>query len=264
LLATAHAAETKFMSNAAPMKVLVAGGGTVAPIDDVRLITNSSSGRFAAAISEAWLDRGASVWHIHAPRALRPLWRFAQCALDAEDFEVEISRLVTLAVKWRSQRDRLILVPLEIGTVADYANVLERVLRADPIDVVMLPMAVSDYELVPRAGKISSELESLTLELARTPKVIGMVRDWAPSVFLVGFKLMSHVSLEALIERAESSCRANRADLVVANDLETLHAGRHTVHLVRPGCPPETLGPGRDLAARLVERVAALAQKDEG
>jgi phosphopantothenate---cysteine ligase (CTP) len=252
------------MSSAAPLKVLVAGGGTVAPIDDVRLISNASSGRFAAAISEAWLDRGASVWHIHSPRALRPLWRFAQLQLDAEDFAAEFSRSMMLYTRWHSQRDRLILVPLETGTVADYASVLERVLRADRVDVVMLPMAVSDYELDPRPGKISSDAESLTLELRRTPKVIGMVRDWAPSVFLVGFKLMSHVSLEELLQSAEMSCRAHRADLVVANDLETLHAGRHTVHLVRPGYLPETFRPGRDLAARLVERVAALAQKDEG
>ena len=35
------------------MNVVVTGGGTIAPIDDVRLMTNVSSGRFAAAITEA-------------------------------------------------------------------------------------------------------------------------------------------------------------------------------------------------------------------
>ena len=40
------------------MNVVVTGGGTIAPIDDVRLMTNVSSGRFAAAITEAWLDAG--------------------------------------------------------------------------------------------------------------------------------------------------------------------------------------------------------------
>ena len=55
------------------MNVVVTGGGTIAPIDDVRLIANISSGRFAASISEALLDRGASVWHIHAPSSQVPL-----------------------------------------------------------------------------------------------------------------------------------------------------------------------------------------------
>ena len=40
------------------MNVVVTGGATIAPIDDVRLMTNVSSGRFAAAITEACLDRG--------------------------------------------------------------------------------------------------------------------------------------------------------------------------------------------------------------
>jgi phosphopantothenate---cysteine ligase (CTP) len=247
------------MTNLAPLKVLVAGGGTLAPIDDVRLITNISSGRFAAAITETWLDRGALVWHVHAPCAQVPLWRFARLALDAADPAAELARLAALREKWERQRDRLKLLPLETGTVADYAAVLERALRASEPDVVMLPMAVSDFELDPRPGKINSESDSLTLVLRPTPKVIRLVRDWAPSAFLVGFKLLSRVTPDELIRRAERAGREQRADLTVANDLETLRAGRHTIHLVRPGCPPETLEPGPDLADRLVARVALLA-----
>ncbi len=113
------------MGDAASLKVLVAGGGTVAPIDDVRLITNISSGRFAAAITEAWLDRGASVWYVHARSAQLPLWRFARFALDAADPAAELARLAVLREKWEQKRDRLKLLPLETGTVADYARVLE-------------------------------------------------------------------------------------------------------------------------------------------
>jgi hypothetical protein len=47
--------------------------------------------------------------------------------------------------------------------------------------------------------------------------------------------------------------------VTVANDLQTLREKRHTVHLVQPGVTPETLGPGDDLAERLVERVFDLA-----
>ena len=67
------------------MNVVVTGGGTIAPIDDVRLMTNVSSGRFAAAISEACLDRGATVWHIHTVSAQLPFKRFAEFALDDGD-----------------------------------------------------------------------------------------------------------------------------------------------------------------------------------
>ena len=67
------------------MNVVVTGGGTIAPIDDVRRITNVSSGRFSAAIAEACLGRGATVWHVHAPAAQLPLSRKARFDLDAAD-----------------------------------------------------------------------------------------------------------------------------------------------------------------------------------
>jgi phosphopantothenate---cysteine ligase (CTP) len=242
------------------MNVVVTGGGTIAPVDDVRLITNVSSGRLAAAITESFLDRGASVWHIHAPSAQIPLKRMARFALDAADPSADLDRLTRLRRRWLDVRDRLHLVPLEEGTVADYASTLKATLEGRPIDVAVLPMAVSDFEPERYQGKLSSESESLVVPCRRTPKVIRSVRDWAPSVYLVGFKLLSNVPPEELIRRAEESCRTNRADLTVANDLQTLRRGRHTLHLVRPGAEPETLEPGDDLADRLVERIMTWAE----
>ncbi len=241
------------------MNVVVTGGGTIAPVDDVRLLTNVSSGRLAAAIAESFLDRGASVWHVHAPSARVPLVRHARFDLDAADPAAELERLTRLRRRWLDVRDRLHLVPLEKGTVADYAAALRRTLETRPIDVVILTMAVSDYEPEPYAGKIRSDADTLVIRCRRTPKVIRSVRDWAPSVYLVGFKLLSDVPTGELIRRAEEACRTNRADLTVANDLRTLRQGRHTLHLVRPGAAAETLEPGDDLADRLVARIAALA-----
>jgi phosphopantothenate-cysteine ligase len=234
------------------MNVVVTGGGTNAPVDDVRLLTNVSSGRLAAAISESFLDRGASVWHIHARTAHVPLIRHARFDLDAAGPVGELDRLTRLHRRWLDARDRLHLVPLKEGTVADYAATLKTTLETESIDVVVLTMAVSDYEPEPYAGKLSSDAESLVIRCRRTPKVIRSVRDWAPSVYLVGFKLLSGAPADELIRRAEEACRVNRADLTVANDLRTLRQGKHTLHLVRPGAEAETLEPGDDLADRLV------------
>ncbi len=199
--------------------VVVTGGGTIAPIDDVRLLTNVSSGRFAAAITEACLERNSEVWHIHTPPALLPYVRSANFELDAPDPATEFDRLARLRARWQSVRDRLHLVPLPIGTVADYQQTLKRTLQERSIDVAFLAMAVSDFEPERRAGKISSEsAESLVLHCTRTQKVIRSVRDWSPSIYLVGFKLLSGVSPEVLIGQAEIACRTNRAQLTVAND----------------------------------------------
>lgn len=243
------------------MNVVVTGGGTIAPIDDVRLLTNVSSGRFAAAITEACLDRGATVWHIHTPAAQVPLKRLATFDLDVGNPAPELLRLTRLREKWLGQRDRLRLLPLAVGNVDDYASTLKMALQSEPIDIVFLPMAVADFEPDPQPGKISSDADSLVLHCRRTPKVIRLVRDWSPSVYLVGFKLLSHASRDELIRRAQAACRENRADLTVANDLQTLRQGKHTIHLVRPGHDPETLDPGADLARRLVDRVLTWAGK---
>jgi phosphopantothenate-cysteine ligase len=245
----------------ARLSVVVTGGGTIAPVDDVRLLTNVSSGRFAAAITEACLERSAAVWHIHSPPALLPFVRSARFELDAPDPAAEVDRLARLREKWLSVRDRLHLVPLPVGTVADYQQTLKRVVQDRSIDIAFLTMAVSDFEPEPRAGKISSEAaETLVIHCKRTPKVIRSVRDWSPSIYLVGFKLLSGVSPEVLIRQAESACHTNRAQLTVANDLELIRQGRHTLHLVRPGFEPETLPPGDDLADRLVDRVFTWAR----
>jgi phosphopantothenoylcysteine synthetase/decarboxylase len=241
------------------MNVVVTGGGTNAPVDDVRLMTNISSGRLAAAITEAFLDRGASVWHVHTPSSQLPLWRFARYAIDAADPSAELDRLVRLRQRWLSQRDHLHLVPLETGTVSDYATTLKGVFDARPIDVAVLAMAVSDFEPEPYAGKIGSEAESLVVRCRPTPKVIRSIRDWAPSVYLVGFKLLSRSDRAELIRRAGDAGRINRAELTVANDLQALRQGRHALHLVRPDAEPETLEPGADLADRLVGRIMTWA-----
>lgn len=242
------------------MNVLVTGGGTIAPIDDVRSIANTSTGRFSAAISEACLRKGASVWHIHTPYALLPFRRLAGFDLDTTSIQTEHARLDALQAEWTAVRNRYHPVRLPTGTVAEYSDSLRKILTDGPIDIAFLAMAVSDFEPNPVSGKIDSKREGLTIHTHRTPKVIRSVRDWAPGVFLVGFKLLSHASLDRLIQAAESACHSNRADLTVANDLRTLRDGRHTVHLVRPGAALETLGPGPDMADQLVDRVFNLAK----
>jgi phosphopantothenate---cysteine ligase (CTP) len=241
------------------MNVLVTAGGTMAPIDDVRHIANASTGRFGAMIAEAALRRGAHVWHLHAPGALRPFGRLARFDLDSLDPSAEIDRLHRLRDQWLEVRDRCHPVPLIEGTVAEYSRKLEELLRLHPIDVAYLAMAASDFAPEPHSGKLSSSTETLVLRCRRLPKVIESVRDWSPSTYLVGFKLLSQASEAELIRQAGAAGTTNRADLTVANDLRTVRAGRHVIHLVRPGHPTETFGPDEPIADLLVDRSFAWA-----
>ncbi len=237
------------------MNVLVTAGGTVAPIDDVRQITNVSTGLFGARIAEAALRRGANVFYLHASGALLPFDRLMKFNLDAADPEVEIQRLLDIKVEWSHLKRRCFLFPLKMGTVEDYQETLRPGFDYVRMDVAFLAMAVSDFAPEPVAGKLSSNANTLTIQCRRQPKVIQSVRDWSPETYLVGFKLLSNAPESELIRQAEDACMTNRADLTVANDLKTVRAGQHTIHLVRIGQPVETYGPEGDIAEQLVDRV---------
>ena len=187
------------------MNIVVTGGGTIAPIDDVRVITNVSTGQFSSEISEACLAQGCSVWHVHAPSVLLPFHRLARLDLDVARKSEELQRLAALQGAYDLAKDRLHFRPLTQGTVADYEQALRKVFAETAVDVAFLVMAVSDFEPKPVAGKISSDRAELTLRLVPTPKVIRLVRDWAPSAYLVGFKLMSGSEPEELIEQARQA-----------------------------------------------------------
>ncbi len=239
------------------MNILVTGGGTVAAIDDVRAITNRSSGRFSSELTESFLKRGDRVWHVHAPGAQRPCWRQAAFDLDTTAPELEFTRLEKLRQGWQSQRERLTLLQLPSGSVKEYAQTVRDVVTRQHIDIIVLAMAVSDYEPVPSAGKLPSDGDELVLRCHRVPKVIDLVRAWAPNALLVGFKLLSDVSAAHLIEVARAHAVQHGCDLVVANDWKLVHTPRHVVHLVWPSGRHETLGPSSALAEALVERVGA-------
>jgi phosphopantothenate-cysteine ligase len=236
------------------MNVVVTAGGTVAPIDDVRQITNVSTGRFGAMIAEAALRRGATVYYLHAPGALLPFDRLAKFNLHSSEPLAEIQRLTDLKIEWSRHSPRCYLAPLREATVKEYALQLWDILKSSRIDVAFLAMAVSDFVPEPVEGKLPSTTSTLTIHCRRQQKVIQSVRDWSPKTYLVGFKLLSGATKPELIRQAEEACRVNRADLTVANDLGTVKAGRHTIHLVRTGEPVESYGPPDDIAEQLVDR----------
>lgn len=242
------------------MNVLVTGGGTIAPIDDVRRIVNVSSGRFSAMLSEGFLRRSCEVTHLFAPGAIRPFHRLSSFDLSAADAAGEARRLARLREEWDGVKGRYRELPLQGGTVLDYAETLGAALRSERFDLILLAMAVSDFEPVSRLGKLDSSAETLDIHCRRTPKVIRGVRGLAPDAFLVGFKLLSGSSHAELIDAALETCAINRTNVTIANDLTSLREGRHEVFLVRPAGAVERFAPGPDMADQVCGRLLELAR----
>lgn len=206
------------------MRAVVTAGGTSEPIDDVRVITNLSTGRLGAAIASALVDQGIEVTLLaSAALASHPEW------IDS----------------------RVTVVPFR--RFADLDDALEEAIQVPP-EFLFMAAAVSDYSPAPTTGKIRSTGEELTLRLRRNPKLLTSLRErCGPNTTLVGFKLLSGVSPSELIEVGRRQVITNDLDLCLANDLAELSGDRHPAWIVaREGRARRVDGSKADVARQLV------------
>ena len=211
------------------IRFIITAGGTREPIDEVRYIGNTSTGRLGAAVADEALSRGHEAVFIHGLGS----------ALPAGDAAVE-----------------------GYVTSADLSGALERAVRAakGPACVVHAA-AVADYVPEKAAGKIPSSTEELTLVLKRAAKIVDRIKSWNPDVFLVKFKLEANRTREALIEAGEAAGRASGAHLVVVNDVTRIEGDAHPALILSPGKEPLEAHSKADVARLLVAEVEACMEK---
>ncbi len=209
-------------------KILVTSGPTRGRIDAVRFIGNKSTGRLGTEIATQALTRGADVTFVYGKESLTPA---AQPQLKT----------------------------VEIETVEDLAAAAKRELVGGGYDAVIHAMAVLDFAPAEyRDEKTKSDIEEWVIRLVRTPKVIGMMKDFDPGIFLVGFKLEFNRTVLELLDIGLGSLKRNRADMVVVNDLTTVERGEHAAYFVHPDGRSEGPFVGKNvIAAGLLDRVAA-------
>jgi len=207
------------------MKVLITAGGTFEPIDDVRGITNRSTGQLGAALANAFIQRGARV-HLLASEALasRSEW------LDAS---VRVTPFLSYS---------------------DLDEALHAACAESP-DIVLMAAAVADYSPVPFPGKRSSQAAEQTLTLHRNPKLLAsLARRCDETTRIIGFKLLSGVSQTVLIDTARKQIENHGLSSCVANDMQAFVDGQHPVTLVdASGVSMKIEGTKRETAEQLVD-----------
>ena len=139
------------------MKILITSGGTDVPIDDVRKITNMSSGKYGAEIAKEFFNKLHDVVYFSAKHSAKP---FITRHPDAGHF---INRL--------------------FKDYHDYLNKLtdEYKDELNSYDIIISAAAVSDYILDKTEGKISSDNDELVIRLKKAPKVLPLLREAAPN-----------------------------------------------------------------------------------
>lgn len=181
-----------------PPVCLVTAGPTCEPLDQVRRLTNASTGTLGTRLA---------------------------AFLGARGHRVTLLRSVAATC-----RDLPAGCPIEpFLTTADLGRLLEAK-AGGPVNAVFHAAAVSDFRVeriwretaaggreAVRSGKLDSREGRLFLELGATPKLIARLRDWFPGALLVGWKYEVDGDAPAAVGKAREQMRTCRTDVCVVN-----------------------------------------------
>lgn len=180
------------------MNCVVTAGPTFEPMDNVRRLTNFSTGRLGTELANFLTARGHTVTLLLGEQA-------------------------TYAGERRATRVK------SFFTTADLMNKLQAQGR-QAVDAVFHAAAVSDFAFGKiwlrsergdlteiKSGKISTRQGTLVTELVPTPKIIAQLRGWFPTAKLVGWKFEVDGDRASVLRAAESQMRDCRTDACVVN-----------------------------------------------
>ncbi len=180
------------------MKCLVTAGPTYEPLDEVRRLTNMSTGKLGSQLASFLTTHGH-----------------------------DVTLLLGEQATWKEPVKAQSIVPF--STTADLRARLEKASK-QALDAVFHAAAVSDFgfgriwqrgragELVEiKSGKVPSDLPNLLMELKPTEKVIAELRGWFPSSLIVGWKFEVEGKRESVLAKARKQIEENRTDACVAN-----------------------------------------------
>jgi phosphopantothenoylcysteine decarboxylase/phosphopantothenate--cysteine ligase len=175
-------------------RILITSGPTRQYLDPVRYLTNASSGRMGAALTEAAIAAGHRVTIVSGP---------VDVAYPAE---------------------------AEVVNIFSTEELLEKCLEFFPqCDGMIAAAAPCDYR--PRAvakHKIRKTGDSLTLELVETPDVVAGLAKIKSHQWMVAFALETEDKhLRAMQKLERKSC-----DLIVVNGPEAVHSAETTVEIL--------------------------------
>lgn len=176
------------------MHVLITAGPTREYLDDVRFLSNASSGRMGYALAAAACRHGWHVTLVSGPVALIPP------------------------------------ATIDLHGVTSAQEMLETCLKLLPqVDGVIAVAAVADYRPASRfRGKIHRTQESLQLELIPNPDILAEIGRRKTHQWTVGFAVESD---DALV-RARGKLRSKNCDAIVLNLPDAMESADTKVQLL--------------------------------
>jgi len=204
-------------------RILITSGPTWIPIDNVRIISNISSGQIGISLSEQLKKEKADVALLLGPGIN------------------DIPKGKTKILRFRY--------------FDEFIGLLKRQLRSRKYDVVIHAAAVADYQPIRKIrGKIKSCIGTFSLVLKPTVKIINNIKRISPNSFLVAFKLDLDVNKKTLIKGALAVLEKSKADLIVAN---TFISRRYQAYIINPkGKILATAKTKKELSKKLIKTIS--------
>lgn len=197
--------------------IVVTSGATTESVDPIRTLSNRSTGKTGRAVARACYVDGADVTLVH----------------DGP----EIPNATVESVESAAEM---------IATVESHA---------ESADALVSAAAIGDYTVETADQKIRSGQEGLRLDLEPTPKLLDTVRDRAPDLPIIGFKLETGSNDEGLETAARALLDRVDLSLVVANDAAVTGADRTRALFVRPNGTDVFEGSKPDLGKRIAGEI---------
>lgn len=215
-------------------KVIITAGGTSEKIDNVRKITNSSSGKLGSIIATKILeihgDKIDKIYYVCGKNAIKPIADKIEIIeiFDTKELELTVRKLLT-----ENNIDYFVHLMAVSDYTVDYVTTAEELASQIDLEKKSTLETICKYDDKFTDDKISSSYENLIIKLKPTPKIISIIKDISPRTYLVGFKLLDNVSEKELIDTALKLKEKNKCDLVCANDLETIRQGLHKAFVIK-------------------------------
>ncbi len=212
---------------------LITAGPTREYLDDVRFLSNASSGRMAYCLAEAARDRGQKVVLLSGPVSISP-------PQDVERISV-----------------------VSAGEMLDQGT---RLLKERQADVLLGVAAVCDFRPKKRLlGKPPKERGGFSLDFVENPDVLSSLVALGLSRLNLGFALEDFEgtggpSFERAVQRARIKLHRKGLDGIILNPIPQMEAEAGTAYWVTEQGEPRFLGAGqkRELAEWIVDAVLAL------
>ncbi len=177
---------------------VITAGPTYEPLDEVRRLTNFSTGSLGAELSKHLRCNGANV------TLLTGHYVTYQGTFEA-DRRIEFTTTKDLADKIQGLASHGIDAIFHASAVSDFAfgKVCEKTESGELREV--------------QSGKFSTRNGSLFAELVPTTKILPELRKWFPNAFIVGWKFEVEGNRQQTIEKAKAQLRECNTDACVLN-----------------------------------------------